>query len=93
MPDGGTQFPVQVPVHTGLRPVEVEEVLEHLGGADQFGIQFIGKYVIRRLPVGDVDATFQVVQREDSDLFGKRDFTKGIVHIALRDWGSKVLGL
>jgi hypothetical protein len=44
--------------------------------------------VIRRLPAGDIDAAFQVVYREDSDLFGKRDFTAGIVHVALRDQGS-----
>ncbi len=60
VPDGGTQFPVQVPILAVLRPVEVEEIFQHLGGTDQFGIEFFGKYVIGRLPVRDVDAAFQV---------------------------------
>jgi hypothetical protein len=88
VPDGGAQFPVQVPVLAVLGPVKVKEVLQHLGGADQFGIEFFGKYVIRGMPVGNVDAAFQVVGREDSDFFGVGDFTEGIVHNGAPAWGK-----
>jgi hypothetical protein len=61
VPDRGAQFPVQVPVLAVLRPVKVEEVFKHLGGTDQFGVKFLGKYMIGCLPVGDVDTAFQIV--------------------------------
>ena len=38
VPDGGAQFPVQVPVLAVLGSMEVEEVFQHLGGTDQLGV-------------------------------------------------------
>ena len=93
MSNSGAQFPVQVPVFTVLGTMKVEKILQHLGGTYQFGVEFLGKYMAMRLPVGNIDTTLQIIGREDSDLFGKRNIAIIFIHSVLRSSGAKIVSL
>jgi hypothetical protein len=83
MSDGGAQLPVQIPILTVFRTMEVEKILQHLGGADQFLIEFLGEYVLVCLMIGNVVATLQIIGGKNSYLFGEGDITIRTVHGAL----------
>jgi hypothetical protein len=51
--------------------VKIQKVLQYMGGADQFGVEFLGEGIVRRVLVGYIDAAFQIIVREDSDFFGE----------------------
>ncbi|WP_306304052.1 hypothetical protein [Desulfosarcina cetonica] len=62
VPDGGTDFPVKVPILAVLGTVKIKKIFKHLGGADQFGIELLGKDMVRCVALGNVDATLDVIQ-------------------------------
>ena len=59
--DGGGHFPVEVPFLTIFSAVEIQKILQHLGGADQLGIQFFSEIIAFHIAVGYVGAAPQVV--------------------------------
>jgi len=59
--DGGTQFPVEVPVLAVFCAMKVKKVFKDLRGADQFRVEFFAKNVFGCLAVGDIGAAFQII--------------------------------
>ena len=73
MAHGGGQLPVKEPVGVVLGAVEVEKVLQYLGGADQPGEEHFGKQIPGAVETGDVIAAHEVVPGDNSRLFPKAD--------------------